>query len=189
MLTAVPEAPRRIRVNIFEEMGSGMTGLEQLRALIASGQRPPIAETLEFDLIEAREGYAMLAGVPGSRAYNFLGVVHGGYTATLLDSACGCAIHSRLSADQAFVTLELKTAFHRALTRETGLVRAEGEVLSYGRRVAFAEARLVDGRARLCATGTVTALLFERATQQHLEAAGNLPSAEGLKRSTRQSGS
>jgi acyl-coenzyme A thioesterase PaaI-like protein len=94
-------------MNIFEELKPGLSGLEQLLALIASGHRPPMAETLEFDLVEARDGYAVFAGTPGQRAYNFLDIVHGGYAATLLDSACGCAIHSKLSAVQAFATLEL----------------------------------------------------------------------------------
>ncbi len=149
-------------MNIFEELKPGLSGLEQLLALIASGHRPPMAETLEFDLIEARDGYAVFAGTPGQRAYNFLDIVHGGYAATLLDSACGCAIHSKLSAVQAFATLELKTAFHRALTRDTGLVRAEAQIISFGRRVAYAEARLVDEKGRLYASASVTALVFER---------------------------
>jgi uncharacterized protein (TIGR00369 family) len=82
--------------------------------------------------------------------------------ATLLDSACGCAIHSKLSAVQAFATLELKIAFHRALTRDTGLVRAEAQIVSFGRRVAYAEGRLVDGIGRLYASASVTALVFDR---------------------------
>jgi uncharacterized protein (TIGR00369 family) len=149
-------------MNIFEELKPGLCGLEQLLALIGSGRRPPMAETLEFDLVEARDGNAVFAGIPSQRAYNFLDIVHGGYAATLLDSACGCAIHSKLSAAQAFATLELKIAFHRALTRDTGLVRAEAQIVSFGRRVAYAEGSLIDGIGRLYASASVTALVFDR---------------------------
>ena len=149
-------------MNIFEELKLGLCGLHQLLALIGSGHRPPMAETLEFDLVEARDGYAVFTGIPSQRAYDFLDIVHGGYAATLLDSACGCAIHSKLSAVQAFATLECKIAFHRALTRDTGLVRAEAQIVSFGRRVAHVEGRLVDGEGRLCASASVTALVFDR---------------------------
>jgi uncharacterized protein (TIGR00369 family) len=101
-------------------------------------------------------------GTPGAMHYNPLGVVHGGYAATLLDSACGCAVHASLTGEQAYTTLELKVAFHRAMTSGTGPVRAEGKVLSIGRRVAFAEGRIVDANGRLYATGTSTLLVFER---------------------------
>lgn len=94
--------------------------------------------------------------------YNPLGVVHGGYATTMLDSACGCAVHASLAAHQTYTTLELKVTFHRTMRADTGLVRAEGTVLSIGRRVAFAEARLVDANGRLCASATSTLLVMER---------------------------
>src|SRR4029077_15649205 len=93
-----------------------------------------------FDFIEIESGRAVFAGTPGEHAYNPIGTVHGGYAATLLDSACGCAVHSRLSANQAYTTLELKVAYHKAISRNTGLLRAEGRVVSFGRRAAFAQA-------------------------------------------------
>lgn len=139
-----------------------MTGLEQLRAFMAQGQRAPIAERLEFDLIEVSDGRAVFSGTPGLHAYNPIGSVHGGYAATLLDSACGCAVHSKISPTQAYTTLELKVAYHRALTHASGEVRAEGLVLSFGRRVAFAEARLLDRDGRLCASATSTLLVFDQ---------------------------
>jgi uncharacterized protein (TIGR00369 family) len=139
-----------------------LTGLEQLRALMAAGGRPPIAEALHFDLVEAAEGRAVFEATPGKHAYNPIGSVHGGYAATLLDSACGCAVHSMLSATQAYTTLELKVAYHRALTHETGLVRAVGSILSFGKRVAFAEAKLTDSTGRLCASATSTLLIFDK---------------------------
>lgn len=149
-------------MSLIDEVGAGLDGLAQLRALIASGRKPGIAHSLEFDLIEVEEGRAVFAGVPGAHAYNPIGSVHGGYAATLLDSACGCAVHTRLSATQAYTTLELKVAFHKAITLESGLLRAEGRVVSFGRRAAFAEARLVDDDGRLYASATSTLLVFER---------------------------
>ena len=126
-----------------------LTGLEQLHALMASGQRPGIAASLDFDLIEVDVGRAVFAGTPGHHAYNPIGMVHGGYAATLLDSACGCAVHSSLDAKQSYTTLELKVAYHKALTNQTGALRAEGRILSMGRRVAFAEAKLIDAAGQL----------------------------------------
>ncbi len=149
-------------MNILDESAGRLSGLEQLKSLMAAGRRPPICETLDFDLTEIEAGRAVFEGTPGPHAYNPLGVVHGGYAATLLDSALGCAVHSRLSAKQAFSTLELKIAYHRALTAETGPVRAEAQVVTLGRRVAFAEGRLTDASGHLYASGTSTLLVFER---------------------------
>jgi len=137
-------------------------GLEQLRALIASGRRPGIAESLQFDLVAVDKGFAAFEGVPGQHAYNPIGMVHGGYAAALPDSACGCAVHSRLSVNHAFTTLELKVAYHKAISRNTGLLRAEGRVVSFGRRAAFAEASLTDSEGRLYASATSTLLIFDR---------------------------
>src|SRR3984885_2606910 len=140
------------------EDGSAMgpSGLEQLRQMIAAGQRPGIAVALDFALVEVDRGHAVFEGTPGLHAYNPIGMVHGGYAATLLDSACGCAVHSRLSAAQAYTTLELKVAYHKAVTRESGPLRAEGRVISIGRRAAFAEATLTDASGRLYASATST---------------------------------
>jgi uncharacterized protein (TIGR00369 family) len=149
-------------MNLAAEMGPGLTGLEQLRALIASGGRPPIAETLDFRLVEVDDGLAVFEGMPSLSVYNPIGMVHGGYAATLLDSACGCAVHSKLSATQAYSTLELKVAYHKAITKDTGLLRAEGRVLSFGRRAGFSEARLVDRDGKLYASATSTLIVMER---------------------------
>lgn len=150
-------------MSLVDEVGSGLDGLSQLRALIASGRRPGIAVSLQFTLVEVEEGHAVFEGTPGEHAYNPIGTVHGGYAATLLDSACGCAVHSRLSATQAYTTLELKVAYHKPITREAGLLRAEGRVISFGRRAAFAEGRLVDAEGRLYASATSTLLVIDRA--------------------------
>ncbi|WP_293367725.1 PaaI family thioesterase [Nevskia sp.] len=148
-------------MNLLKQSGTA-SGLEQLRGWIASGQQPAIGETLKFALVEVSEGRAVFAGTPGPHAYNPIGSVHGGYSATLLDSACGCAVHSALSSDQAYTTLELKIAYHRGLSVDTGPVRAEGKVVSIGKRVAFAEARITDEAGRLYASATSTLLIFER---------------------------
>ena len=143
-----------------------LTGLEQLEALIASGKRAPIAETLDFRLVRIEKGRAVWTGTPDARAGNPIGLIHGGYAATLLDSACGCAVHSMLSASQAYTTLELKISYVRGLTPDTGPVTAEGVVLSMGRRVGFAEAKLVDENGRLLASASSTLLVFDRITQR-----------------------
>jgi uncharacterized protein (TIGR00369 family) len=149
-------------MNIAADLGAGLTGLELLRKMIAIGGRPPIAETLDFALIEVEEGRAVFEGTPGLHAYNPLGIIHGGYAATLLDSACGCAIHTTLGATQSYTTLELKVAYHKAMTKETGPVRAEGRVLTIGRRAAFSEATLKDATGRLYASATSTLLIMEK---------------------------
>ena len=148
-------------MDIVKDNAGRLTGLEQLQALIASGRRPPICETLDFTLVEIGEGRAVFEGTPGPHALNPIGSVHGGYAAALLDSACGCAVHTRLSADQGYTTLELKIAYHRAMTADTGPVRAEGKVMSLGRRVGFTEARITDADGRLYASATSTLLIFD----------------------------
>lgn len=147
---------------LVDEAGAGLSGLEQLRALIASRRRPGIAIALDFDLTIVEEGRAVFTGTPGEHAYNPIGSVHGGYAATLLDSACGCAVHTRLGATQTYTTLELKIAYHKALHATVGPIEAEGRVISLGRRVAFAEARLTDAEGRLYASATSTLLIIER---------------------------
>lgn len=147
-------------MDVLRNNESGLSGLEQLRAIVAAGTPPPINVTLGFTLVEIEEGRAVFEGHPDRSVYNPIGSVHGGYAATLLDSACGCAVHSRLNADQGYTTLELKIAYHRPLTDVSGPVRAEGSIVSIGRRTAFAEGRLIDRDGRLCATATSTLLIF-----------------------------
>jgi uncharacterized protein (TIGR00369 family) len=145
-----------------DETAAAPSGLEQLRQMIAAGRRPGIAVSLDFALVQVERGHAVFEGTPGLHAYNPIGMVHGGYAATLLDSACGCAVHASLSATQTYTTLELKVAFHKAMTTSTGAVRASGRVVSLGRRVAFAEATLTDAAGKLYASATSTLLIIER---------------------------
>lgn len=138
------------------------TGLEIAQKMLAAGGRPPIGQTLDFALVEVDEGRAVFEGDPGPETFNPMGTVHGGYAATLLDSACGIATVTKLQAGQSMTTLELKVAYHRAMTDATGKVRAEGVVLSIGRRVAFVEAKLTDTKGRLLASATSTLLVIDQ---------------------------
>jgi uncharacterized protein (TIGR00369 family) len=150
---------------------AGRTGLEVFEAIF-SGElpRPPIGDTLDFVPIHIEYGVAVFQGRPSQRHYNPLGTVHGGWFATLLDSAVGCAVHSTLPADKGYTTLELKLNIVRALTDAVPLVRAEGKVLHGGRQVATAEGRIVGPDGKLYAHATTTCLVFERTSQAHSEA-------------------
>ncbi len=139
---------------------SPVNGLTRVKALLAAGGQPPIGKTLDFTLVEVELGRAVFEGIPGRHAYNPMGTVHGGYAATLLDSACGIATASRLAVGEAFTTLEIKVAYHKAMTEHTGPVRAEGVVTSMGRRVAYAEAKLTDADGTLIASATSTLLVM-----------------------------
>ena len=146
-------------MNILEGE-AGLDGHDQLAALMKANIHPPIGETLDFALVELERGRVVFEGSPTRKVFNPIGSVHGGYAATVLDSACGCAVHSCLLAGQGYTTLELKVAYHRALNDQSGPGRAEGKLVTLGRRVAFSEARLVDARGRLCASATSTLLVF-----------------------------
>ncbi len=137
-----------------------LSGLDFIRAYMASGQRPGIVRLMDLSLVEVDEGRAVFEGTPGEFVYNPIGTVHGGYAATLLDSACGIATHTKLAAGQGYTTLELKVAYHRPMTVKTGRVRAEGTVISFGRRAAFTEAKLTDTEGRLLASATSSLLVI-----------------------------
>jgi uncharacterized protein (TIGR00369 family) len=152
-------------VNAVAPEAARLSGLEQLRAVFdpARPERGPgIGRTMGFSMVELEEGRVVFGGNPDESVYNPIGTVHGGYAATLLDSAVGCAVHSLLKAGQGYTTLELKVAYHRAMTKDTGPIRAEGTVIKMGARAAFAEGRITDAAGRLYATATSTLLVFER---------------------------
>jgi uncharacterized protein (TIGR00369 family) len=152
-------------MNAITPDAAAMTGLEQLRAIFDPDRperAPGIGKTLGFTVVEMEEGRVVFGGHPDESVYNPIGTVHGGYAATLLDSAVGCAVHSALKAGQGYTTLELKVAYHRPLTKDTGPVRAEGKIIQVGRRAAFAEGRLTDLQGRVYATATSTLLVFDR---------------------------
>ena len=137
-----------------------MSGIDYLRAMLRGEYPPPpIAMTLGFTLEEVEEGRAVFALEPAEFHYNPIGMVHGGVAATLLDSAMGCAVQSRLGAGQGYTTLEMKVNLLRALTMDTGPVRCEGTVIHLGRTTALAEARLTDAAGRVLAHATSTCLI------------------------------
>jgi uncharacterized protein (TIGR00369 family) len=136
-------------------------GLSFLRAIIAGTlPQPPISELMGFHLIEAENGRAAFEGLPEFRHYNPIGSVHGGIAATLLDSALGCAIFSTLHKGDVWTTLELKLNFVRAMTKDTGPVRAEGRIIHRGRTVATSEGDLKDRAGKLYAHATTTCMIF-----------------------------
>jgi uncharacterized protein (TIGR00369 family) len=138
-----------------------MNGMEYLGA-IRDGRvpAPPFALTMGMRLVEAKEGRAIFECEPAEYHYNPIGVVHGGLAATLLDSAMGCAVHSTLSVGAGFTTLEIKVNYLRALTNQTGTVRAEGWIIKAGGRVAVAEGRVIDAAGDLYAHATTTCLIL-----------------------------
>jgi len=141
---------------------AAMTGLEQLGAIFdgSAGYRG-MPHFIGIEPVSAEEGHVVFQGTPTKDHYNPLGSVHGGYAATILDTAMGCAVHSTLKPGQGFTTLELKIAYHRAMSDRSGPVRAEGRILSRGRKAAFVEGRLIDKDGRLCASGTTTCMVFD----------------------------
>lgn len=141
-----------------------LSGLDQLRARMTGGARPPIADTLDFNLVDLDYGRVVFSGMPAEYLYNPIGTVHGGYAATLLDSALGCAVHTTLKPGFAYTTVELKVNYVRAMRADTGLVHCEGKIIHVGGRIATAEARITspDGE-RLYAHGTTTCLVFPAA--------------------------
>ncbi|MFO1329640.1 MAG: PaaI family thioesterase [Rubrivivax sp.] len=144
------------------EQASGLSGLELMRGVL-EGHLPsaPIGATLHFVLVHVARGEAVFQGKPDRSAYNPLGTVHGGWFATLLDSAVGCAVHTLLPAGKGYTTLELKVNLVRALTERVPLVRAEGRVVHAGSQVATAEGRLVGHDGKLYGHASTTCLIFD----------------------------
>lgn len=161
------DAPARTRTVSWEDpveafkSGAGLSGMDYITALMEGRiPPPPVALLLGMGPVELAEGRAVFTLEPGEHLYNPIGSVHGGILATLLDSALGCAIHTTLPAGTGYTTLELKVNFLRAVTRDTGTLRCEGEVIHVGRTVATASARVTDAEGRLYAHGTTTCLIF-----------------------------
>jgi len=136
-------------------------GVGFLKAMIAGlVPQPPMCELLGFHLVDADVGRAVFEGQPGFHHYNPFGVVHGGLAATMLDSALGCAVHSTLPAGDGFTTLELKVNLVRAISKDTGLLRAEARILHRGRTVATGDADLKDAAGKLYAHASTTCMIF-----------------------------
>jgi uncharacterized protein (TIGR00369 family) len=146
---------------VSAEQQRQMSGLEFVRGL-ATGALPlnTIAQTLGYDVAEAESGRVVITLVPTDAHLNPAGTVHGGLTATLLDSCMGLAVQSTLDRGTSQTTLEFKISLLRPISPETGQVRAEGKILSCGRRIGTAEGRVMDRNGRLLAHGTTTCLIF-----------------------------
>ena len=146
-------------------VAAGMTGLQLMQAMLA-GQLPypHIADTLDFSLVEVDVGKAVFQGIPQVKHFNPMGGVHGGWYATLLDSALGCAVHTMMPAGRAYTTAELGVNIVRAATAQTGPLRAIGNVIHCGRQLATAEARIIGPDNKLYAHATTTCLVFETPT-------------------------
>jgi len=139
-----------------------LSGLETLRKMVAGElPAPPVMHTLGMDRIEVDEGRVTVVMRAQEFHYNPLGTVHGGILATLLDTATGCAVHTTLPAGTGYTSLDLTTKFLRPVTVDSGELRCEGTVISRGRTVALAEARLLDAEGRLLAHATSSCLLFD----------------------------
>src|SRR5256885_1653156 len=147
---------------LSSERQKEMSGLDFVQGL-ATGTLPlnMIAQTLGYDVIKAEKGRVVVAVEPSEAHLNPYGTVHGGLTATLLDSCMGLAVQSTLDKGFVQTTVEFKISLMRPITPETGRIKAEGVVLNCGRRVGTAEGRLTDGKGRLLAHGTTTCLIFE----------------------------
>jgi uncharacterized protein (TIGR00369 family) len=151
---------RRAGVAAPEDL-AGRSGLDILRAVICGElPAPPMGRTLGFALTQVEPGFALFEASPSEALLNPLGSVHGGWALALIDSATGCAVHTELPAGTGYTTLETKANFTRAIRADGGPVRCEGRVVTRGRRVATAEARLTDGEGRLLAHGTSTLLIL-----------------------------
>ncbi|HSB95793.1 MAG TPA: PaaI family thioesterase, partial [Spongiibacteraceae bacterium] len=138
------------------------SGMEFMQAMARSElDYPPIADTLNFTLIHFEPGRVIFQGTPLFAHYNPIGSVHGGWYCTLLDSALGCVVQTKLPKGRGYTTLELKANMIRALTTDTGPVRAEATIIHVGRQTGIAEARLYDSAGKIYASASTTCLIFD----------------------------
>jgi uncharacterized protein (TIGR00369 family) len=144
---------------------AGKTGREILQAII-DGVLPqaPISQTMSFWISEVGDGFAVFEGDPSRTLLNPMGTVHGGWTLTLIDSACACAAHSLLPAGSAYITIETKGNFARPITEDTGRVRAQARVVAQGRKIISAEATVSNDAGKVVAHGTSTILVLSGST-------------------------
>jgi uncharacterized protein (TIGR00369 family) len=142
--------------------GATMTGMEYMSAVVKGEvPPPPIAVTMRLRPVELEEGRVVFEGEPGEEHYNPIGVVHGGYAATLLDSALGCAVHTTLPAGVGYTSLGLEAKFVRPISRDTGRVLCEANVVYRGRKQATAEAKLsAADSGKLLAHGVATCMIL-----------------------------
>ncbi len=143
------------------KIGRDLSGLEYLRKMMAGEiARPPMGAMMNFVISEIGDGQATFTVEPAEYHYNPIGMVHGGLAATLLDSAMGCAIHTKLPANVGYTTLEIKVNYIRPMTIETGKVRCEGKIIHVGNRTAIAEGKILDANDKIYAHATTTCMIF-----------------------------
>jgi uncharacterized protein (TIGR00369 family) len=146
-MTAIADRPDGLALMRALAAGNGGSGMGALMAMLGGSAEP---------------GRMTMHAQPGPQHGNPIGITHGGFAATLLDSAMSCAVHTTLGPDETYVTTDLHVSFVRAITPATGTVTATGEVLSRGRRLATARGTLVDADGKLLATGVATCMIMER---------------------------
>lgn len=155
------EMPNGFGVADLEEIRA-LSGLEYLKGICERRfPAPTIGRALQFRLCEVGERTATFTGVPSADYLNPLGTVHGGYAATILDSALACAVHTLCPAGFGSTSIELKINFVRAIAPTTGRLFCKGEVIHPGRQIATSQARLVDESGKLYAHGTQTCSIFK----------------------------
>ncbi|MAL01513.1 MAG: thioesterase [Alcaligenaceae bacterium] len=147
-------------MTMTHELGLHLNGLEQLQIMLDQDLRCPIAKTLDIKMVEAEDGRAVFEATPDQHLYNPNYFVHGGFSATMMDFACGYASMSKIPAGKSVSTIDLKVSYHRPINKDTGLLRAEGIVTSSGKRVIFSEAKLTDQDGRLYVSATSSVLVF-----------------------------
>jgi uncharacterized protein (TIGR00369 family) len=149
-------------LNVHVEARRRMSGIEFFRKMLAGDMPPPPMLTLlGIRLSDVEEGRVAFTATCDDRFYNGTGVAHGGFAATLLDTALGCAINSAMPAGRRFTTLELKVNLTRPITKEAGLLRCEASIVHVGGRTATSEGRIVDAHGKLYAHGTTTCIIVE----------------------------
>lgn len=160
-IISFPENAAEYSENLVQEIGPDLPGLEQLRIMMERDLRPGMGTTLGIRLTGVNPGHVLFEATPDARLYNPIGTVHGGFAATILDFACGYAVLSMMEPGQAFSTLDLQVAYHKGITGNTGLVRAEGRIVTFGRRAAFTKAELADTRGRILASASSSLLVMD----------------------------
>ncbi|WP_345525576.1 PaaI family thioesterase [Nocardioides endophyticus] len=142
--------------------GLSMPGIDYMQAVMKGElPAPPIAATMQFELVEAEIGRAVFTCTPDESVYNPIGAVHGGLVCTLLDSAAGCALHTTLPQGKGYTSVEIKVSYLKAVRASSGLLTATGTVVKAGSRVGFTEATVTDGSGALVATASSTLLVFD----------------------------
>ncbi len=153
----------RIYGIVAPKVALGLSGLEFLNQIVRGElPSPPFAKTAAMNLIEVSEGRAVFEAHPAETFFNPMGTIHGGWIATVLDSSLGCAVHTTLAAGQLYSTVELSVRLVRKVMPQSGPMTCEGKIVHQGRRIATADARLLDCDGKLAAHGSATCLIFDQ---------------------------